>query len=306
MKPEHMTGMQQYKILVVDNDECVCRLLCDLFKSQGYNVCKAHNVNEALEQTELFVPDMVISEITLPDMDGFQLTSILKERYPRIKCILMTNCDIDQYLSLIRHYNVGNIIIKGFEYSLGELRDYVNTLIQGNIFGLQKYFPDHEIQQVRVTRYAETKDICSTICNHFNNKKRVYLEMAIDELVSNAVFHGVFQLTHIPRELWKDDLVISNEESVIVSWARDDQKIGIAVEDPKGTLKKNDVLKWIDATYKRDFGEHGRGFLLVRKLIDRLIINIDPGKKTECIIIQYVNSNILNAKKPLMIHEFNT
>jgi CheY-like chemotaxis protein/anti-sigma regulatory factor (Ser/Thr protein kinase) len=301
-----MTGMQQHKILVVDDDECVCRLLCDLFKSQGYYVSKAHNGNEALEQSEVLIPDMVISEIALADMDGFQLTSILNERYPSVKCILMTNCDIDQYISLIRHYKIGNIVIKGFEYSLGELREYVNALIRGDVFGLQRYFPGQELQRFRITRYAETKDICTTICSHFNNKKRIYLEMAIDELVSNAVFHGVFQLTQIPRELWKDDLVISNEESVIVSWACDDQKIGIAVEDPKGTLKKNDVLKWIDATYKRDLGEHGRGFLLVRKLIDRLIINIDPGKKTECVIIQYVNSNILNAKKPLMIHEFNT
>ncbi len=76
--------------------------------------------------------------------------------------------------------------------------------------------------------------------------RTIYLEIAIDELVSNAFFHGVLQMTGVPRELWSEDFVVPAEKAVKVSWAVDNYKIGVAVEDPQGNLKKEAALKWLD------------------------------------------------------------
>ena len=132
----------------------------------------------------------------------------------------------------------------------------------------------------------------------------MYLEIAIDELISNAFFHGVLQMTGVPREFWSEDFVVPLEKAIKVAWTMDHEKIGVAIEDPKGNLKKTDALKWLDICRDEKLGEeHGRGLLLVRRLIDRLIINIDPGKRTECIVVQNFKHESVASRKPLLIHE---
>lgn len=118
-------------------------------------------------------------------------------------------------------------------------------------------------------------------------------------------FTGVLQMTGIPRDKWRDDFAIDASSMIAVTWANDAEKIGVAVEDPKGNLKKVDALRWLDQQDMtgRENDDHGRGLYLVRRLIDRFIINIDPGKRTECIVIQYFNRDHISNYKPLLIHE---
>ncbi|MEE9935855.1 MAG: PAS domain S-box protein [Deltaproteobacteria bacterium] len=61
------------KILIVD-DEAVNRyLLQKLFESQGWNVCAAENGQIALETARNELPDLIISDILMPEMDGYAL-----------------------------------------------------------------------------------------------------------------------------------------------------------------------------------------------------------------------------------------
>ncbi|NLW31250.1 MAG: response regulator [Fibrobacter sp.] len=299
-----MNDSAKYEILIVDDEKKICEILGELFRSEGYIVRCAYNGKEAIESIKKNIPDLVISDIQMPLMDGFQLFKIIDTRYPSIKHILMTSYDVDRYISLIRHYNIGNILVKGSEFSITEVKSYVETLLTGNIFGLQRYFSGEKLHSVSLCSYAKAKEVSCLISKKFKGEKNIYLEIAIDELISNAFFHGVLQLSGLPRELWPEHAVIETDKAIKVTWAYDREKIGVSIEDPQGNLKKNDVLKWLDRCRAETEGEeHGRGFLLVRKLIDRLIINIDPGKKTECIIIQYYKHCSANRNKPLMIHE---
>lgn len=295
-------GMSEnFDILIVDDEERVCGVLMDLFSSQGYKTRMACNGDVALRRISEKIPDLVISDIQMPIMDGFTLFGILERTYPQIKHILMTSYDVDQYISLVRKYNIGNILIKGSEFSFNEVSSYVRSILCGDIFGLNRHFPGNPIQNVSVNSYIQAKKICSEIISQYPDKKSMFLEIAIDELVSNAFFHAILKLSDVPRERWPEYFEVRPECAIRVSWACDEEKIGVSVEDPRGNLKKTDVLKWLDSRREELEEEHGRGFLLVRKLIDRLIINIDPGKRTECVVIQYFNANPHN--KPLMIHE---
>lgn len=299
--------MAVYSIVVVDDDQQVCNILCDLLRIEKYAVRSAVNGREALALVEESVPDLVISDIQMPVMDGFELYGILRKRYPRVKHIMMTSYDIDQYIRDIRQHNIGNILVKGYDFNLREVADYVRAILTGTIFGLNRYFGGTVLNELSVRSYAEAKDAYHTITGSLSDQKGFYLEIAIDELISNAIFHGVLELSGVPREQWSEDLLVPESCAVKVTWGVDNEKIGIAIEDPKGNLKKTDVLKWLDS-HHADEGEgeqeeHGRGFFLVRRLIDRLIINIDPGHKTECIILQNLNKNVKANNKPLLIHE---
>jgi anti-sigma regulatory factor (Ser/Thr protein kinase) len=241
----------------------------------------------------------------MPLMDGFELFKILEDRYPQIKHILMTSYDIDRYISLIRKYNIGNILVKGPEFSFSEVCSYVKTILSGDIFGLQRFFNTDNLQSILINSYAQAKLVCAQITESSPGTEQLFLEMAIDELISNAFFHAVLNLTGVPRELWTESYDVQVSNAIKVTWGFDTEKVAVAVEDPRGNLKKMDVLKWLDEKreLKPDEEEHGRGLFLVRRLIDRLIINIDPGKRTECIIIQYFNKQTVRHNKPLLIHE---
>jgi CheY-like chemotaxis protein/anti-sigma regulatory factor (Ser/Thr protein kinase) len=296
---------RRYRILVVDDEPSIRQLLFDFFTVRGYSVEHAADGVEALSRIEKKPPDIIISDIRMPIMDGIELFAIIKSHYPQIKHILMTGYNVDEYLSLIRRHNIGNILIKGPDFNLREVGEYVHSILTGDIFGLDRYFPASKLHSVAIDCYARSAEVCALISKQCPDETGFYLSMAIDELIANAVFHGVLRMTGVSREKWQDDIVVDPESAIKVTWASDKEKIGVAVEDTKGNLTKVDALKWIDQedSSGRENEEHGRGLFLVRRLIDRFIINIDHGKRTECIVIQNDKRDHLSSYKPLLIHE---
>ena len=62
----------------------------ELFESRGYLPFTATNCVEALKVVREEEPDMVISDIRMPDMDGMQLLEVLSNSYPNIPVIMVT------------------------------------------------------------------------------------------------------------------------------------------------------------------------------------------------------------------------
>ncbi len=68
-------------ILVVDDDPRNVRLLESILRSQGYEVTAAGNGEEALRAVESGAPDLVLLDVMMPKMSGFELCQRLKGRY---------------------------------------------------------------------------------------------------------------------------------------------------------------------------------------------------------------------------------
>jgi DNA-binding NtrC family response regulator len=77
-------------ILVVDDDLGVCQSLAELLRHQGCHVVIATSAAEALRATQSQRFDLVVSDVVMPDMDGYDLYMELKEREPTLPVILMT------------------------------------------------------------------------------------------------------------------------------------------------------------------------------------------------------------------------
>ncbi len=68
----------QYKILVVDDEEDIVRMLKCFFESRNYRVLTALNGKDALRQVE-HQPDIILLDINLPQMDGLQVCQRIRD-----------------------------------------------------------------------------------------------------------------------------------------------------------------------------------------------------------------------------------
>lgn len=78
------------RILVVDDDLGVCQSLAELLRHQGCIAVIATSAIDALVETSRQRFDLVVSDVVMPDMDGYDLYMDLKERQPTLPVILMT------------------------------------------------------------------------------------------------------------------------------------------------------------------------------------------------------------------------
>jgi DNA-binding response OmpR family regulator len=61
------------KILIVDDEVDVVEVVEMLLETEGYNVLKAYNGKEALDMLETEIPDLVILDIMMPEIDGVEV-----------------------------------------------------------------------------------------------------------------------------------------------------------------------------------------------------------------------------------------
>ena len=71
--------MEKNRILIVEDEESLLKLESILLSSKGYNVTGVMDGKSALEEVTLNKPDLVILDIMLPEMDGFEVCRRIKE-----------------------------------------------------------------------------------------------------------------------------------------------------------------------------------------------------------------------------------
>ena len=72
-------------ILVVDDEVDLANFCCHVLESNGFKTLSANSAKAALEIIYNNKVDILISDIIMPEMDGYQLASIVSEKYPHIK-----------------------------------------------------------------------------------------------------------------------------------------------------------------------------------------------------------------------------
>lgn len=83
--------MQQEKILIIDDESIVADLIMQALQMVGYNnVEKADNGQEGFEKYKMFLPDLVIMDIEMPVMDGYESSSKIKSFDPDARIMVLT------------------------------------------------------------------------------------------------------------------------------------------------------------------------------------------------------------------------
>ena len=77
-------------VLVIDDDAEVRRVVTRLLEMEGHSVIQAENGRVALEQYSDTPTDLVISDIYMPEMDGIELLTRLRESFPDARIVAMS------------------------------------------------------------------------------------------------------------------------------------------------------------------------------------------------------------------------
>lgn len=308
----HMGIHSGYKILVAEDDQALRSLLVEILTAEGYEVLSAQDGEEALEILDKSPCQMLITDIQMPKCDGFSLLKEVERTYPSIQRIVLTAFNADEYMDLIQTQGVGNVLIKTVPFDSAELCLLVQQLSTQDIFGLDKHLsqgtPIHSAQIRRSQEIEDLSIMLSTIYGESNNSSK--LRTVLVELLTNAVFYGARNEKGDDKSQWRKDFVLEESEAITVYHGQDADKIGFGIVDRGGRLNKDTILYWLNRQITPTqsglpaglFDSHGRGLFIVRKSVDRLQVHVEPGKRCECIILNF-KKPIQGKFKPLRIIE---
>jgi CheY-like chemotaxis protein len=79
-----------HDVLVADDNPLLVSVLAEIFRESGYSVRTAPDGFVALAMMRDRIPDILISDLNMPRMSGFELLSIVRRRFPRIAVIAMS------------------------------------------------------------------------------------------------------------------------------------------------------------------------------------------------------------------------
>ena len=108
------------RILVVEDETLLRGLVARSLESSGHQVVSARHGREALELALAEPPDLVVTDVILPDLDGEQLVARLRERQPRLRVLLVSGYEPervagatgedDQTLFLAKPFTIAQLV----------------------------------------------------------------------------------------------------------------------------------------------------------------------------------------------------
>jgi CheY-like chemotaxis protein len=300
------------RILVVDDELSIRELLKDFLETQGYSVTTAQDGVDALEvlkNDQNF--DLILSDVNMPRMMGFELLHEVEKQFPYIKRVLITAYDVEDYISLAIKFGISNIITKTAPFNFDEISAIIKSLIEGKLYGLQSFLAKKDaVKKIKVLSPKDVYDYAVQVMGDLDvSHSSKNLEIVIVEMLNNAIYYGIKDYDAKRKEDWDEDFKL-NPGEVDLLYGRDDEKYAISITDNGGKLTKAKVLHWLGRQMQKDerglpigiLDIHGRGIYISREYVDRLVINIHKGKYTEIICLHYIQ-DAYKGHKPLLINE---
>lgn len=104
------------RILVVDDSRFARELAVEIITEQGWCVvAEAANGLEAVEKYREHLPDLVVMDISIPEMDGLSALRLIKEQFPDAQVLMCTALGTSEYLKSALALGAGDFVLKPFQ-----------------------------------------------------------------------------------------------------------------------------------------------------------------------------------------------
>lgn len=111
-------------VLLVDDEASIRQLLSRLLEGDGYKVINAENGIEAIVKLRGTLPRLIISELEMPRMSGFELIGVIRRRFPAIPIIVFTASVLREFPTEIKP----DLLLEKNAHRLADLVQVVNDL----------------------------------------------------------------------------------------------------------------------------------------------------------------------------------
>lgn len=298
-----MGEAKSHRILIIDDDRAIRSMLSD-WLSERYETVTAEDGFKGLEALKKGRFDLVISDINMPGINGFETIRRVRAEFPGVKTALITDYDVDTYIKMALEEDITNIIVKTSPFNVDELFWTVDNLLDpSGIFGLENYLSEGStIVRERIRSSREMDEVRERMLKSIEGtdlyrKRGNNLRMIFEEVASNAVYHA-------HGHAKTGEVFLREEQQVFVCYGKDGEKFAFSVTDHTGSLTKEVVLKTILRAMSQEgiFDLSGRGLFLSRNFSDRILINIERGVRTEMVVINHFHENY-KVNKPLYVNQ---
>ncbi|MEM3616684.1 MAG: response regulator [Candidatus Bathyarchaeia archaeon] len=140
--------VENARILVVDDDENIRKVLKTILEEEGYAVDEAENAKKAIEKSRKKVYNLALIDIRLPDMEGIELLTRMKDTVPRMRKIIITGYPTLQNAIEAVNRGADAYILKPFDM------DKVLATIKEQ---LRKQEEEKRYSQEKVAEFIETR-----------------------------------------------------------------------------------------------------------------------------------------------------
>jgi len=185
------------KILIVDDDPTSIKVLESVLASDSYEILIADNGKDALEKAFAQLPDLILLDVLMPEIDGFEVTRTIK-RDPRTKdtpIILVTSLNDPENKAIGLEAGAEEILNKPVQSS--ELHARVNSMLR-----LKQYRDQLSIRTMTGLSYSNIPKLQEDI---YKSKEEIPLIILVEdneidaELVKNALKEQPFKLKVVSR-----------------------------------------------------------------------------------------------------------
>ena len=173
-------SMETGKIVIVDDESIVTSAFKTLFMVEGFdNAVYFNNPKEALEYLKTNVPDLIISDFLMPQMNGLEFLSAVNELYPEVSKILLTGyADKENAIKAINDVGLYKYIEKPWDN---------DDLLMNIRNGIERSYLLSELRK-KITELEEAK---KELENYSQNLEILVQEKTADLVKSHAQLSGI-------------------------------------------------------------------------------------------------------------------
>jgi YesN/AraC family two-component response regulator len=191
------------KILIVEDDFGSREFLYNLIKLEGYDVEKACDGEEGIEVYHNYNPDLVISDIQMPKMDGLEMLSKLRSEKSDTIFIITTAFGSEDYAIEALRHGANNYLKKPIDKKslLGLIKKY-KTIVDSRKLAkkAEGKVIEKELRIEFKTHFEHIPSIVSQLISEIGFKiddsDKTNIELGLDELITNSIEHGNLEITY--------------------------------------------------------------------------------------------------------------
>ncbi len=200
------------KILIVEDDYGSREYLLNLIKLEGFEVQAAVNGEEGLAEYKSFDPDVIISDIQMPIMDGLQMLHILRQDKSDTIFIITTAFGSEEYAIEALRLGANNYLKKPIKRnSLVGLINKYKLIVEGRKLAQKSEgkIRKKDLTFEFVTNINHIPSIIGQLVSELGIKlvdsEVTNIELGLDELITNSMEHGNLGITFDEKLAASDD-----------------------------------------------------------------------------------------------------